>query len=114
MLFQEKLTKNLHILLAEHPIPFSDRVKPIQENLMTGVPVRPMTHIKRLINNQKGLGKIIVTMNLLVVGNNTQPPHELNSITLQAETTIINRVMNTDTSPLHHPLVVIIVTSPTV
>jgi hypothetical protein len=40
-------------------------------------------------------------MNLLVVGNSTQPPHALNSITPQAETTIINLAMNTDINPLH-------------
>jgi len=76
--------------------------------------VRPTTHIKRLINNQKGLGKIIVTMNLLVVGNNTRPHHALNSTTRQAETTIINRAMNTDINPHRHHSVVIIVTNPIV
>ena len=100
-----------HILQAEHLIQFSGREKTAmtQENLMKGV-LRPMTHIKRLINNQKGLGKIIVTMNLLVVGNNTRPHHELNSITMevhQAETTIINRVMSTDIRQ-HHSVVIIV------
>jgi hypothetical protein len=113
-MLQENHMKNPLILQVEHLIPFSDRENPIHVNLMTGVRVvSPTTHIKRLINNQKGLGKIIVTMNLLVVGNNTRPHHALNSTTRQTETTIINRAMNTDINPLLHSAV-IIVTSPIV
>ena len=45
-----------------------------QENSMKDAR-QSMTHIKRLINNQKGLGKIIAAMNLLIIGNNTLPRH---------------------------------------